>query len=280
MGAGRSGTTALATLLNGSSEIQCLGELHHLPNYINNDLLCSCGSPLSKCEFWSKLPNELHKFKSHEFINQQTTFESHKAVFPYLLKKQLIPVDSEYAKANSALFSQLNSLGIDTVLDSAKYVGRALALHQNADVDLRVIYMMRDPRGVAYSFSKNVQTQKGAISTCFYYWSINLLAMLAHVFVLRKKVLKIRYEDILSKPSETLDKIALHTDVDLNDVKTKILNSEGFDVGHIVGGNRLKTNKQIKLRNTDDWKLKVSFSKSWLVYVLTLPLNILNRYKP
>ena len=55
VGAGRSGTTALATFLNGSENIICLGELHHLPEYVDDNLHCSCGEVLDQCTFWSAL---------------------------------------------------------------------------------------------------------------------------------------------------------------------------------------------------------------------------------
>ena len=46
--------------------------------------------------------------------------------------------------------------GSPVVVDSSKHVSLAFALSHDADLDLRVLHMVRDPRAVAYSWSKEV----------------------------------------------------------------------------------------------------------------------------
>ncbi len=59
MGAGRSGTTALATFLGNSKEVLTVGEMHQFFEHIADNKACSCGEPLEKCSFWSKVLQKL-----------------------------------------------------------------------------------------------------------------------------------------------------------------------------------------------------------------------------
>lgn len=283
MGAGRSGTTALATFLNGAENIICLGELHHLPDYIVDNQHCSCGEVLDQCAFWSALDAEKLGFTSEHYLQQQQQLESHKSVLKYLFTNLGRDCD-EYNVANAALLAQVNShssKSSDTVcLDSAKYIGRAIALSRNKDIDIRIIYMTRDPRGVALSFAKKVQTSKGTLSASIYYNVINFLAELARCTVLKGKVCKVRYEDLLTNPVDTLTNIEAHVGVSLSQARAKIENNESFEIGHIVGGNRLKSSGAIKFRNSDGWMKKTSRFKRLAIYILTLPFNLINGYKP
>jgi len=281
VGAGRSGTTALATFLNGSENIICLGELHHLPEYVDDNLHCSCGEVLDQCTFWSALNVKKLGFTSECYLQQQQQLESHKSVLKYLFTNLGRDCD-EYNAANAKLLEKVNyhsGNSSDTVcLDSAKYIGRAIALSRNKNIDIRIIYMTRDPRGVALSFAKKVQTSKGTLSASIYYNVINFLAELASCTVLKGKVCKVRYEDLLTNPFDAFTKIEAHIGVNLSETRAKIQNNESFEIGHIVGGNRLKTSGAIKFRNTDGWMKKTSRFKRFAIYILTLPFNLINGY--
>lgn len=283
IGAGRSGTTALASVLNASESICSLGELNHLTSVSLSDNICSCGLDLSACIFWSDFSVELNKFHRTEFIEAQTMLEAHGNVISNCFKPSKTN-SRVYDSAHSDLFSAISIYYkreeyIDDIvlLDSAKYVGRAIALAKNKDIDLRVIYMTRDPRGVAASFAKKVQTSKGFISASIYYNAINLLAEIARRTALKGRVCKIRYEDLLDNSNEVLDKIGEHIDVDLSSVKGKIKTKQPLAIGHIVGGNRLKSKGSIILHKADKWSM--SYFKTLCVYLMTFPFNIVNKYK-
>ena len=60
MGAGRSGTTALATFLGNNKEIQNIGEMHQFFEHIDENKECSCGKQINECEFWNnKITNNI-----------------------------------------------------------------------------------------------------------------------------------------------------------------------------------------------------------------------------
>lgn len=281
MGAGRSGTTALASFINAADDIVFLGELHHLPDYIEDNLNCSCGKTLRNCDSWRHLNLNDNIFTNTKYREQQRLLESHKYVIKYLFT-DLGKFQYFYQDANAKLLKKVTDQPGQSkmvCLDSAKYIGRAIALSRNKRIDIRVIYMTRDPRGVASSFAKKVQTHKGTISVCIYYNVINFLAELASRTVLKGRVCKLRYEDLLTNPLQVFDAIESHAEVELHEVRRKIHNNESFDIGHIVGGNRLKSQKSIRFRNSDNWHETIHILRRWAIYFLTLPFNFLNRYK-
>ena len=278
MGAGRSGTTALATLLNASPDLISLGELHHTPYFVAGDKQCSCGEMLSSCSFWKTYIDQLKAFTNESYIAEQAALESHLSVFKYSNKKYGQNTLA-YQAANSDLLNSCSQDGKLVILDSAKYVGRALALSRNPDIDLRVIYMTRDPRGVVSSFAKNVQTPKGTLSACLYYNAINFLSLLASRFFLKNRILKIRYEDLSDNYKKILDQISEFCEIDCKEIIDRLDKNVSFEVGHIIGGNRLKSSGKIRFQADDGWRNKISRLKRYFVYVFTLPFCLINNYK-
>jgi len=56
--------------------------------------------------------------------------------------------------------------------------------------------------------------------------------------------LKIRYEDLLQMPKETLGKIASKFEIDLQEVSDKIDKNESLKRGFIFNGNRMSMGKE------------------------------------
>src|SRR5215210_5593596 len=103
----RSGSTLLENILSKSNECFSVGELDMLKGHLNKkeagarwNWNCSCGSPLSECNFWKPIVEELYKTNSEKFdTHVHWRFKSKSLVlislFPSLLKnklKQLINV--------------------------------------------------------------------------------------------------------------------------------------------------------------------------------------------
>lgn len=280
MGAGRSGTTALATFLGNSSEILNLGEMHQYFKHIADEKECSCGDQLKNCKFWdNKISNNLIQSSTkNRFLSEK--FESHSSIFKHILQLFSKKEIKEYIEIHQQL---LNTIQLDSektiLLDSSKYIGRALALDKLENIDLKVIYVVRDVRGVINSFSKKVQTSKSPFSSIAYYLAINLVAEFISLFILRKKVIKIRYEDLIENPIQLFEKLEKFINVDLTDVKEKICQEQPFSIGHIIGGNRLKENKEIYFRKDIGWQEKFSSFQRVIYYILSAPIMLLNRYK-
>ena len=257
MGAGRSGTTALGTFLGNNKHILHIGEAHQFFDHLDDDRLCSCGKKLNKCDFWEdrvfnqRTISRPSLFESYISQNRELTekIESHRNIIKHIFasfnKSDILQYNQLQQSIIEAVFSDNKN---QLLLDSSKYIGRALALNRLHNYNLKVIYVVRDVRGVINSFSKQVQTSKSPISTIMYYLFVNIAAEFVKLIFFRKKIIKIRYEDLINQPFLTLEKLENFLQINLKDVKKKIEKEEPFSVGHIIGGNRLKKNKEIYFR--------------------------------
>lgn len=280
MGTGRCGTTALATFLGNSSEILNLGEMHQYFEHVVDEKECSCGTRLVECEFWKdKISvNPLKSTKKNRILSER--MESHSSIIKHLMNSFSNVEYKRYIDLHQSIFDSIQSDSKkSTLLDSSKYIGRALALNKLENIDLKIIYVVRDVRGVINSFSKKVQTSKSPLSTIGYYLAINLVAEIISRFILRKKVVKIRYEDLINNSNSLFDRLESALNLNLQDVKGKIEKNEEFEIGHIIGGNRLKKNKKIYFRKDVSWEDKLSFLERASYYILAFPTMLFNKYK-
>jgi len=281
MGAGRSGTTALATFLGNAKGIHTVGEMHQFYEHLEENKTCPYGEPIKECSYWSgvikKLPEQT--LNSKQIKKQNHTVEHHKNIIPLLFGlanrknlKDFIATNEEAYDSIHACYKQ------KYILDSSKYIGRALALKKSSLLNLKIIYVVRDPRGVIWSFRKKVQTSRTPLRTAGYYLIINILGELVYRFS-NTKILKVRYEDLANDPEKCLNRISDFIKLDLTEVSDKINKDRPFEMPHIIGGNRLKKQSHIKFRRDVSWRSGSTFLKVFY-YVLLLPLNLINRYKP
>ena len=274
VGAGRSGTTILAALLAAHPGISWHGELIHLARWRQPDSRCSCGAPLRECPFWSSrgIASTLGPA-----MEQAQTREAHRHVPRALLGAGHFPPD--YRASQTRIVRRL-APPRPWLLDSSKYVGRALGLASCPEIDAKFIYLVRDARGVAFSFGKNVQTRRGAVSACRYYWGTNLAAQLAAWTRLRGRCLKLRYEDLVADPQGTLQRLGRFLDLDFSDIMQRVAAGEAFAVEHVAGGNRWAHAGPAALAPDTEWRRRMGRGQRLLVYVICAPLQILNRYGP
>lgn len=282
MGAGRSGTTALATFLGGHPDIEAIGEMHQFFDHLAQKKTCSCGKNLTNCRFWSEiieqLPNDYIE-KSFEFQNFCQKFDYHTSVPKHILgfnKKQQKKYNEIQSVILSLIKQKINSFYL---LDSAKYIGRNISLKKNNNLTVKTIYLVRDVRGVINSFKKKVQSSRGTLSTIFYYLIVNLTAEVYYRFLSKKSIIKIKYEDFTVNPEQTLERIGKFLELDMDNVITRIKRDDKFAIGHIIGGNRLKQNESIKLKSDILWKKNQSRLQQIIYYILASPIMLINRYK-
>ena len=270
LGAGRSGTTLLATLLNDHNDIDTVGEMHQFYEFLEQDKNCSCGKKMCSCSVWN-LPQDLsiNISAKREYCKK---VESHKKIPSLLLAKKN---DHCYNDIQEELFSTLKRRRPSKWhLDSSKYIARFLLLNRNKKFNVKGIYLVRDPRGVVNSFQKKVQTSKSPLSTLIYYNLINLFGEI--VYRTNNDVLKVRYEDLVEEPEKTLSKIYEH----VFEKKSTIINiPKNFVIPHIVGGNRIKTSRKIQLKKDDKWLKNILRYKQIIYYYLCFPFMKINKYK-
>ncbi len=147
-------------------------------------------------------------------------------------------------------------------------------LNRNKNFNTKGVFVVRDVRGVVFSFSKKVQTKRNPLNAIVYYSLINYFGEL--VCLINKNIIKVKYEEFVKHPEEQAKRILSHLAEDEN---SSLINLESITMPHIVGGNRMKKNKSIKINFDEKWKKVISRPKQVLYYFLVLPLMIINRYK-
>ena len=204
LGAGRSGTTLMATVLGNQPKIQAVGEMHQFHEHLSNNKKCSCGQLLEDCVFWKTILNYLDL----ELIDLQRNSqkEKHSNILKLMLTRK---ADKEYIALQEDIYRGiLNNNSESWVLDSSKYIARYLLLSRGKIFNIKGIYVVRDVRGVINSFKKQVQTPKRPLSTILYYVLINSFGQL--ICWMDKRVIKIKYEDFIKEPDKMIEKVLAH----------------------------------------------------------------------
>lgn len=273
LGSGRSGTTLIATVLNSTKQIKTLGELHQFYSYTYNDKLCSCGETISSCEYWGETLKKMNieNEKLKEIETKQNYEEKHKFIPFILLGKK---PSNLYQLSQRTQFEFVENHNKKWLLDSSKYISRFLLLKKTTPFNLKGIYVVRDVRGVIHSFEKKVQTPKKPFSTILYYILTNAFGQL--ICWVNKDVIKLKYEDFIENTPLEIQRIYKCL---LNENYNIEYPTDSFKIEHLIGGNRLKKNKAIKINKDFEWKNKISRSNQIFYYILCLPFMLINRYK-
>ncbi len=275
LGAGRSGTTLLATIFNAHPRIQTIGEMHQFLDFVIEDKLCSCGLEVSQCSYWGPIVRGLATSK--EALMEQARYteacEMHRNIPGLMFRSRGNP---RYLNNHVRIFKTIATHTEKPVLlDSSKYLARYLLLSRSPDIEIRGIYVVRDVRGLITSFSKKVQTSRSPLSTIVYYLFINFFGEI--IYRTDNRIVKLRYEDLMEDPLGHLNRLYSHV-LDTN--SEAIILAESYGIPHIVGGNRMKTQKQVRILKDEKWKTTMPRWQQIIFYFLAFPVMIINRYKP
>lgn len=160
-GSGRSGSTLLERTLGALPGYANVGELLDLPRRVApSDELCGCGVPFSLCPFWTAVGGALPNGWDPGWLSEVHGLQRRVARQRHLPRLLGGPLAGQfgrdvqsYASALESIYSSVASVsGADVVVDASKWPSLALALHRGG-LDVRVIHLVRDVRGVAHSLS-------------------------------------------------------------------------------------------------------------------------------
>ncbi|MCS4133933.1 sulfotransferase [Salinibacter ruber] len=264
-GYGRSGSTVLDVLLSGHPRVASVGELVFLGNdWQDEDRKCACGEPYENCLFWEGLFKDEGEVDSLEQIVRDV---EHRHVLPKLLlgahseeKKR------EYRRRTRRLFEYISQQGrADLVVDSSKSArqaaGRFWALKNIAGLDVRVLHLVRDGRaalrsvvekGSNWALEGHIEEKRWLGARTTMGWVLaNAIAWGLGRSLGNDLYHRVKFEDLLRAPEETLREIGGFVGVGLEPVIQRVARDEVFEVGHNVGGNRIRHKQQIHLRKTD-----------------------------
>jgi hypothetical protein len=287
-GLGRSGTTLVERLLGELPGVCALGEVVHLwQRDIRDDERCGCGARFSACTFWQQVGerafNGWHNVDVDRVHALRDSVERTRHI-PRLASFSEAPDDvREYAGYYGRVYAAAAEVsGAEVVVDSSKHSALAHVLRW-ADVDLRVVHVVRDARGVAYSWTKRVSRPETDGSDEMTRYSPGRSALLwnAHnaAFGLLARrgvpVRRIRYEEFLADPRTELIKLADFAGFRLAPDDLSFLRPEHADltVGHSAAGNPMRfTVGRLALRRDDAWVRALPSAQRRLVGAVCGPM--------
>lgn len=276
IGAGRSGTTLLDIVLGNSDNTISLGEINRFfkrdgvpPKRKYNDEVLL---------FWDKINKEFRRkcnqidYKEAEYLLKKNEYHS-----AFLTNK--FNHNINYKKLFLELYNIIiNNTDNQIFIESSKYPIRGLNLSKfkrDLSFDVKYIYIKKDPVKVVNSFNKKdiEQPSKSFFSSNLYYLLVNLLC-LSVVKTLKNRnhdVVTIKYENLISFPKETLEKIEANLNIDLSKSKEKIKNKLPLSTGFLFDGNRIRLKETLTLRaldNSDAKDVKYYFVRifNYIVY--------------
>lgn len=306
-GTDRSGSTLVERILNELPGLCGLGEVARVwQNGLRDDRLCACGSRFSECPLWSGIGERA--FGGWHNVDRDRLRALHDAVVrtgnilrfagPTLSAPWRERV-AEYVDYYTRIYAAASALtGAQVIVDSSKHAALAFCLRRTSDIDLRVLHLVRDPRGVAHSWTKRVYDPETGgtlpvprypVARCALSWNAHNAAfgLLARTGDRAGRpdagrlVLRMRYEEFLADAPAAVDTIARFAGLDGAGVDASFLGSHHADLGvlHSVSGNRMRfTTGRLALGVDDAWRTALPPSRRGLVGVLCAPLLLAYGY--
>jgi hypothetical protein len=299
-GMGRSGSTLAERLLGELPGVCVAGEVVHLwQRGVTDNERCGCGADFGRCEFWSAVAESA--FGGWSSIDVRRVADLRASVdrtrfIPRLARRSMadgLQRDlAEYTDYYVRLYQAVAEVsGCRTIVDSSKHASLAFCLSRRADVDLRVVHVVRDSRAVAYSWTTLVpRPEAGGRSYMTRYspgraareWNTQnaSLQLLARG---QTPVLRVRYEDLVGGVKPTLRQIGRFAGLTVDEPGLAFIGGEGpgqwaeLRQAHSAAGNPMRfTTGKITIRPDDRWQTAMPSSQRRAVTALTLPL--LSRY--
>lgn len=296
-GLGRSGTTLLERILGRLPGAVPLGEVVHLwQRDLRDDERCGCGVAFSGCEFWQQVGEIAfggwHTVDVDRVLHLKATVERTRHI-PRLRASRLSPQHlaavREYADHYRMIYrAAADVAGARVVIDSSKHPSLAHCLRWSPDIDLRVVHLVRDSRGVAYSWTKTVSRPEadGDVMTRYHparsamLWNVHN-ASLGALGRCGVPVRRLRYEDFTTDPVGSTKELAEFAGLDPGDLDFLRPDHAELTGNHSAAGNpmRFRTGR-IPLRADDAWRTGLAPGQRRLVGALTAPLLRAYGYLP
>lgn len=294
---GRSGSTLVERILGEVPGLCAVGEVVHLwqRGLLRNER-CGCGEPFHSCPFWTQVGQEA--FGGWEAVDPiRMTLLKHGVdrhrFLPLMLRPSSFPAYQErlerFSEALSALYRAIAKVsGGSIIVDSSKSSSYLFLLRRLGGIDLRMLHLVRDSRGVAYSTTKQVRRPEVRDREAFmptYHparaaadWLLyNTLFELAGVSGIPS--MRLRYERVIRDPRRYIAHVLRFAGIDDATRLLDFLGTDSVRLGpiHSVSGNPMRfSSGLLPIRLDDEWRHRLAPGHRLTVSLVTWPL--LRRY--
>lgn len=299
-GIGRSGSTLLGRTLGGSRGHFPAGEVMRLfGRGMARNELCSCGEPARACDFWGEVIREIEERTGLEdpasvddFCMRMTESAAGPLVF---LPWQPTEVRERLRRLRTLMYHSYRALervsGADMLVDASKNLAWGRILLDVPGIRVRILHLVRDSRGVAYSFEKRRKRpgdRDGEEYMHRYHplassllWNVDNLAA-EFIGARAEAYQRVRYRDFVTAPLSTILRILRvgpggrsQKEDGAGGPLAPHVRGGTVEVGgqHILAGNPVRFESgRIVLREDVEWREEMSPHKRKMVTAVTAPL--------
>jgi hypothetical protein len=296
-GCGRSGSTILGHVLGQAKDWCFIGEAMWGNPQPPATRLCGCRAVLSECDFWKAVRQQIalagETARAPEFfgLGRLARWRHLPLTFGRSSERRLESHFGERWRSCQRLYPAIAAAsGAEVIVDSSKSVPYARMLGLVPELDLDVLHLVRDARAVAHSWNRRKPApdrpdrpdlrQRTPVNAAVHWATSNLATEL-----LGRRApdhyLRLRYEDFVTRPRESVDRIArmvTRRPLDLPWIDDRTLDLRAT---HSVAGNpdRVATGP-VELRLDARWTTGMRPADRRLVTALTWPLLLRYGYLP
>lgn len=302
LGAGRSGSTLAERVLGGFPGFANVGELVEIfRQTAPRDERCGCGSLFSECQFWQAVGDRAFHGWDEDLVHENAERQRRVARQRYLAKLASPRLGSAtfrsdlhgYCDTQYQLYRAIQQESkADVIVDASKAIAPLVALRNEPRIDLRVLHLVRDARGVSYSWAKADVARPHATDptkatmarfsvglTAARWTRIETQSSVAGMLV--KPSVTMRYEDFVADPTSATR--AALTALGLGAFSEQATHIRGNTVilpsSHGISGNPSRfTTGEVTLRPDEKWKSGMSGRDRAVVTALGLPALLAHGY--
>jgi hypothetical protein len=292
-GLGRSGSTLLDRALGQLDGVWSVGELVHVwQRGLEENNLCGCGRRFRECAFW-RLVGEV-AFGGWDTLDVGEVLALKRAVdrnryVPLMVLPALWPPYRarlrRYLELLERLYGAVRQVAGTTLLvDASKHASHAFLLRRLPGVELRLVHLVRDSRGVAFSWTKLMRrrevvdgdalmaTDTPLRMSARYLAYNSLFHLLDRLGV---ATLLLRYESLVHQPAQQLRRVLAHAGRPAADGELGFVGDGWIELGtsHALAGNPMRFERgRVPLRLDEEWRGKMRRRHRLLTVGSTWPL--------
>jgi hypothetical protein len=176
------------------------------------------------------------------------------------------PILDRYVGLLRRVYPELaRASGASVIVDSSKTPAAAVILSQLEEVDLYLLHLFRDPRGVAHSWSRGRPGGEGArgpgsyapgpIRTTGRWLSTNLLGEVVRRRLPADRSMVLRYEEFVRRPQEALRSIISFVEEEGDELPFVSDHTVRLQPSHTASGNRSRFARgEVLLQLDEAWR--------------------------
>ena len=291
-GMGRSGSTLVERAIAQLPGATGVGEVVFLwDRGLRRDERCGCGERFSACSFWQRVGkagfggwDQVDPDEMTALAEEVDDLRDIGQLAGPIVTRRFRARQRRYLEHYERLYAAIREVaGCDVVVDTSKLTSLAYSLRRAEHIDLRVLQLVRDPRAVAYSWTKTIRrpevldreaympTYRPSYMAALWSGHNALLELLPR---LGTPTERLRYEDFVDDPLASLRRVAELAGLDVSGDALDFVSDSGLDLGvvHTVSGNPSRfTTGRVSLRRDDAWRAELPASARRVVTALTWP---------